>query len=136
MSTGSFASAINAEIAQWMAANHPSVPVAWENGPAIDQDAVGPIWLDVQIVWQGGKSVTTGTRPRGRDYGVVRTTVYTRDGEGTAQTDEIVDGLRELLRSRRLGGAILDYPVRDRTTPPVLGWHRAALFTPFTLDSE
>jgi hypothetical protein len=134
MSTQSFRAAVVADIKAWMQANHPTVPVSWENGPPMDKDAAGTVFLDVEIRWHDAENVTVGTRPRGRDTGVIATNVYVKQGEGTLAADQLVDGLRELLRNRRLGGGALEYPRRS-TSPPMLGWHRAGLLTPFTLDS-
>lgn len=136
MSTEAFRAGVVTLIKDWMAANHPTVPVAWENGPAMDQDKVGPVWLDVEVRWLDGDNVTVGERPRGRDLGAVATTVYHRLGSGTQKPDKIIDGLRELLRNRRAGGGRLEFPRRSARTPPALGWYRAGLLTPFTLDSE
>jgi hypothetical protein len=135
MSTEAFRGAVNALIKDWMDANHSSIDVVYENGPAADQDKISSPWLDVSIRWHDGRNVALGGRGRGRDYGVLVTNVYTKEGEGSQASDQLVDGLRELLRNRNVGGGRLEFPARN-PSPPLLGWYRAGLQTPFTIDSE
>lgn len=134
MSTTDFRSAVQGEITAYMAANHSAIPIQWDNAEPLNQDKAGAIWLDVEVKFQDAKNVTTGGRPRGRDIGVVTTNVYLKVGEGTAAGDAVVEGLRELLRNRRLGGGTLEFPIRT-DPPPRLGWRLMGLKTPFRLDS-
>jgi hypothetical protein len=117
-----------------MTDNYPAVPVQWENGPPLDQDTCGPLWLDVSVKVLTGKNVTSGVRARGRENGVISTNLYVKAGEGLQQADAIVEGLRELLRNCRVGGGVLFFPVRGNP-PQMLGWYQLALKTPFYLDS-
>ncbi|VTU32269.1 hypothetical protein H4CHR_02978 [Variovorax sp. PBS-H4] len=133
MATEQFRSDANAAIEAWRLANFPDVPAFYENGPQPDELTVGPIWIDVSIRWYGAKLVTMGDRPLGRHTGVVSVNVFHREGEGTALPDQVIDSVKELLRARRLGAAVLYMPQRQIPTS-VDGWYKTGVFAPFTLD--
>lgn len=135
MSTEAFRAAVVTVIKGWLDTNHPDIDAVYENGPAPDQEQISSPWVDVCIKWDDAENVTTGLRPRGRDYGLVVANVFTREGEGTQKRDQLIDGLRELLRNTRVGGGVLNYPRRSSTPAPLLGWDRAGLQVPFYLDT-
>lgn len=136
MSIETFRGAVQAELETWLAANHPTLAVQWDNAETIDQTTVGSMWLDVRVKFDGGRNVGIGDQARalGRDRGTINTNLYVKVGEGTTAADQIVDGLRELLRNRRLGGATLEFPFFS-PLPDLLGWRQWGLRTPFRLDS-
>lgn len=134
MTIETFRGAVQSAVTTWMSANYPSVPLQLENADALDQDAVGVMWLDVEIKFFGGGNVTMGGRPRGRDHGTVNTNLYVKEGEGTLASDAIVEGLRELLRNRSIGGGVLSFPAYG-APPAALGWRQYGLKTPFRIDS-
>lgn len=134
MSIEAFRGAVQDEISTWMTANYPSVPVQFENADALNQDTAGAMWLDVETKFFGGGNVTMGGRPRGRDHGTVNTNLYVKEGEGTLASGPIVEGLRELLRNRVIGGATLSFPAYA-APPAALGWRQYGLKTPFRIDS-
>lgn len=133
MATEQFRKDAQEALEAWRVNNFPRINAFYENGPVPDEQTVGPIWIDCSIRWYGSKFVTVGERPRGRHTGVVATNVFYRQGEGTAQPDEVLDSIKELMRSRRLGAAVLYMPQRTIPTD-VDGWYKAGLITPFTLD--
>lgn len=133
MNTKDFRAAIFGEIQTWGAASFPTMPIIYENGPVPDEDKIGPVWLDVEIRWYGSKPLTIGEVVKGRYSGAVSTCVYYRDAMGTGQVDDIVDSLETLLQMRRIGTSIVRFP--ERTVPThLLGWYKAGLLFPFTLD--
>ena len=133
MATEQFRSDATEALEAWRLASFPDVPAFYENGPQPDEGTVGPIWIDVAIRWYGAKFVTVGTRPRGRHTGVLSTNVYFREGEGVALPDQVIDSIKELMRGRRLGAAVLYMPQRQIPTN-IDGWYKVGLLTPFTLD--
>lgn len=133
MNTKDFRAAVFSAIQTWGAANFPTLPIVWENGPVPDEDKIGPIWLDVEIRWYGGKSLGIGNVISGRHSGAVSVQVYTRGAQGTGASDDVVDSLETLLKNQRLGTSILGFP--QRTVPTNLrGWYKTGLLVPFTLD--
>ena len=133
MSTETFRSAVNAELVAWQAAGFPTLPLIFENGPAPDEDKIGRIWLDAEIRWYGGMIVSVGSKPLTRDTGALSFMCYYKDGEGTKQSDQIVDSLADRFEARRLGGAFLK--AKQRTVPTHLrGWYKTGILVPFTLD--
>jgi len=133
MKTKEFRSAIADEILAWSAAAAPGVPLVWENGPVPDEDKIGPIWIDISIRWYGGQTLTIGEVIQGRHTGVVSVQIFTREGEGTGQADELLDSLTDTLGSRRFGTSHVKFP--QRTTPTDhLGWYKVGLLFPFSLD--
>lgn len=135
MATEQFRSDVQATLEAWRLDAFPDIPAFFENGPLPDEATVGPIWIDVAIRWYGGKFVTVGERPRGRHTGVVSTNVFYREREGTALLDRVIDSIKELMRARRFGPAVLYMPQRTIATE-VDGWHKTGLITPFTLDDK
>ena len=131
--TALFRQAVNAEIETWRLATHPTVFAAYENGPVPDESVVGPIWIDCDIRWYAAKVAAMGARPMGRHTGTILTNVYYRAAEGTGPVDAMLDEIKELLRTRRLGGAVLMMPARTISTD-FQGWYKSGLLTPFTLD--
>ena len=131
--TALFRQAVNAEIETWRVANHPTIFAAYENGPTPDEATVGPIWIDCDIRWYSARLASMGVRPLGRHAGTILTNVYFRDAEGTGPVDAMLDEIKELLRARRLGGAVLSMPARTISTD-FHGWYKSGLLTPFTLD--
>ncbi|MBT2326743.1 hypothetical protein J7E62_31000 [Variovorax paradoxus] len=133
MATQQFRSDAQAALEVWRLANFPQIEAFYENGPEIDEAKVGEIWIDCAIRWYGAKLVAMGERPRGRHTGVLSVNVYYREGEGTTLPDQVLDSVKELMRSRRLGAAVLYMPQRQIPTE-VDGWYKSGLLTPFTLD--
>lgn len=132
MSTKDFRAAVAGEIQTWAAASYPTLPVVYENGPSADEDAIGPIWLDMEIRFYGGSIASVGVTPRMRQTGAVSLQVYYKEASGTGLSDDIVESLCTLLQARRLGGAVLLAP--QRTVPSHLnGWYRTGVLIPFTL---
>lgn len=132
MSTKAFRAAVAAEIQTWAAANYPTLPVVYENGPSADEDSIGPIWLDMEIRFYGGNVASFGETPRMRQTGAISLQVYYKESNGTGLSDEIADSLCSLLQARRMGGAVLLAP--QRTVPSHLnGWYRTGVLLPFTL---
>lgn len=133
MKTKEFRTAVVDEILEWAAAAAPTLPIIWENGPVPDEDKIGPIWLDVSIRWYGGQTLTIGEVIKGRHTGVVSLQIFSREGQGTADPDTLIDSLTDALASRRLGTATIKFP--QRTTPTDrLGWYKVGLLFPFSLD--
>ena len=100
-----------------------------------DEDKIGSPWLDVEIRWYGAKPMSVGEVVAGRHSGAVSVNVYCRDASGTGSADDIIDSLETLMRTRRLGTAVLKFP--QRTVPTCLkGWYKTGLLAPFTLDRQ
>lgn len=132
MTPKEFRASVFGEIQAWAAANFPTVPVIYENGPAPDEDRIGPIWLDVEMRWYGGSVASIGSPVRTRHSGAVSAMCFYRAGEGTDEPDTLIDSLSALLQARRLGSGILEAP--QRAVPTYLrGWFKTGIFIPFTL---
>lgn len=133
MDTKDFRAAVFSEIETWALANFPAVPFIFENGPVPDEDKIGPTWVDVSIRWYGSQPMGIGEVVTGRHSGVVSLQVYHRQGLGSGLPDDIIDGVEPLLKTRRIGTAILYFPQRNVPTD-IKGWYKAGCFFPFTLD--
>jgi hypothetical protein len=132
MTPKEFRAAAFAEVQAWAAANFPAMPVLYENGPTPDEDAMGAIWLDIEIRWYGSTVAAIGTPPRVRHTGALSAMCFYRSGEGTDEPDSVVDSLSEYLQARRLGAGVLE--AAQRTVPTnVRGWFKSGVFIPFTL---
>lgn len=133
MSTESFRSAVNAELVAWQQANFPTLPLIFENGPAPDEQSIGLIWLDAEIRWYGGVIASVGAAPLTRNTGALSFMCYYKDGEGTQQSDQVIDSLANRFKARRLGGGVLLAP--QRTVPTHLrGWYKTGILIPLRLD--
>lgn len=133
MSTEQFRALVTERVLEW-AASRPTLPIAYENGPVIDEKTVGPIWLDLQLRFYGGNLVAMGERPLGRHSGTISAMVFHRIAAGTGDPDRICDELIELFRAKRIGRGLTQMP--QRTVPTdFLGWYKTGLLVPFTLDS-
>lgn len=131
-STQTFRALVFGEIQTWAAANFPTVPVVYENGPVPDQDTIGPVWLDVSLRWYGAAIASLGAAPRTRDTGALSVNCFYREGFGTQVPDQIIDSLRTTLAGRRLGSGTLWAP--QRTAPTNLnGWMKTGIVLPFSL---
>lgn len=133
MTTKEFRSAVFARILDWQTTAFPNLPVITENSPGPDQCTIGSIWLDCEVRWYGASNITLGESPIGRHTGAVAAMVYFRRGEGTAQPDDIVDGLIALLKNKHLGRATLQFPQRVAPTD-LKGWYKVGILVPFYLD--
>lgn len=132
MTSKEFRAAVFSEIQTWAAANYPTLPVLYENGPTPDEDKIGPMWLDVELRWYGGSVASVGTTPRMRQTGAISAMCFYRTGEGTEEPDGIIDSLGAYLQVRRLGAGILEAP--QKTVPTHLrSWFKTGMFLPFTL---
>lgn len=132
MNTKDFRAAVFGDIQAWGAANFPTLPVVWENGPVPDEDKIGPIWLDVEIRWYDGSVAALGSSPRTRDFGAVSLACFYKTGEGTKAPGQLIDSVSSLLQARRFGSAVTG--ARKRTVPTNLrGWHKTGVLIPFTL---
>ena len=132
MTTKEFRAAVFAEIQAWAAANFPTLPVLFENGPTPDEGAMGAIWLDVELRWYSSRVAAIGNPPRMRHSGAVSAMCFYRSGEGTGGPDDVIDSLGGFLQARRLGAGILEAP--QRTVPTNLrGWFKVGILLPFTL---
>jgi Bacteriophage related domain of unknown function len=133
MNTKEFRAAVFGAIQTWGNANFPSLPIVYENGPVPDEDKIGPIWADVSVRWYGSTSLTVGEVVKGRHQGVISVLVFSREGQGTAQPDEILDSLSSALASVRLGSSTIRFP--EHYTPTNhMGWYKVGLMFPFQLD--
>lgn len=134
MNTKEFRAAVFGELATWGAASFPSLVLIYENGPVPDEDKIGPIWLDCEIRWYGSQGLSLGSLPfTGRHSGTISTQVYYRSAQGTGAVDDIIDSLETLLKTRRIGTSIVQFPQRTVSTN-MRGWYKAGLLFPFTLD--
>lgn len=132
MTSEEFRAAVFADIRDWAAANFPTLPVIYENGPVPDEDKIGPIWLDVEIRWYEGSVAALGSNPRTRDFGAVSLACFYKTGEGTKAPGQVIDSASALLQTRRIGAAVLG--ARKRTVPTYMrGWHKTGVLIPFTL---
>ena len=132
MTSEEFRSTIFSEIRDWVSVEFPTLPVVYENGPQPDEDAIGPIWLDVEIRWYDGSVAAFGEAPRTRDFGAVSLACFYKTGEGTKTPGEVIEGLSSLLQVRRFGAAVTG--ARQRTVPThLLGWYKVGVLIPFTL---
>lgn len=122
-----------AEIEAWRAANFPGVDAVYENGPAPEESKISSPWLDVEIVWYGGALTSVGSPANGRLTGAVAVRCFTREGEGTAAAESILDSLTPVLSSLRVAGANLSFP-QHNTPTRALGWYKRGLLFPFKLD--
>lgn len=127
---------VQGHVDAWHTSNYPDLPVFYEGAELPDQDNIGPRWLDVCVKYMDGEEVTVGNRPRVRDVGTVKLMLYTRQGEGTQLSDQILSSLREYFRTNnRAGNAKLGGP-RPHSAPAALGWLKAGLLIPFKSDIE
>ena len=132
MSTEAFRSALHQRIADWGAANYPTTPIFYENGPTPDEDKVGPLWLDVTVRFYGGTVASVGAKPMLRQSGALSVVCFYREASGTARTDQVIDSLCLEMQARRIGGGTLWAP--QRTVPTfLLGWYKTGILLPFTL---
>lgn len=131
--TKQFRAAVFGEIQTWAAANFPTLPIIYENGPVPDEDKIGPIWLDVEVRWYGARPLALGEGGSGRHSGAISANVFYREASGTGLADDVIDSLELTFRTRRIGSAIVNFP--QRTVPTNLkGWYKTGLLFPFTLD--
>ena len=128
-----FRKAVNGELETWRQGAFPDLQAFYENGPTPPEGLMDAIWMDASIRWYSAKEVTVGTRPRGRHIGTILTNVYFRKSEGTDKPDELLGAIKELLRTRHLGGGVLSMPQRTISTD-FFGWYKSGLLTPFKLD--
>lgn len=134
MNTKEFRAAVFGELQTWGAANFPTLPIIYENGPVPDEDKIGSIWLDCEVRWYGSTGLSLGSLPfTGRYTGTISTQVYYRSAQGTGAVDDIIDSLETLLKTRRIGTSIVQFPQRTVSTN-LRGWYKAGLLFPFTLD--
>jgi hypothetical protein len=127
-----FRAAVNNEINAWATSNFPTIPVIYENGPVPDEDAIGPIWLDVEVRWYGAHNATLGVMPRVRHSGAVSVSCLHRGGEGTDQPDTLIDSISTYLQNRRLSAGVTE--AAQRTVPTSLrGWYKTGTLIPFLL---
>lgn len=133
MSTQDFRSVVFGLIDAYMTSNHPGVPVMYENGPEVDEEVAGNLFLVVELRFYSGRLMEVGQGARGRSSGAIAISAYARQATGTAQTDEIIDTMIEMLRSRRIASGLTRMP--QRTVPnPIKGWYETGILVPFTVD--
>lgn len=133
MSVESFRSAVHSAIESWRVANFPDTDCAYENGPVPEEAVVSTPWLDVEVKWYGGTNLGVGQPKSGRFSGVVSVRCYTREGTGTAATDQLLDSLAFALSGKRMQGGTLLFP-QPYTPTKALGWYKRGLMFPFKLD--
>lgn len=132
MTTKDFRGAVWAALETWGAANFPTMPIIYENGPAPDEVSIGPIWLDAEIRWYSGSIASVGVNPRTRDTGSIALMVHYKESEGTSLSDDVIDSLAVLFKPQRLGGGKLG--AKQRTVPnPFKGWYTTGILIGFTL---
>ena len=133
MSTEAFRSAAFGAIDAYMNANHPGVFVMYENGPEVDEESVGDIFVEVSLRFYGAALSEVGPNSRSRHMGAISVDVYAKQATGTAAAGAIVSGVMQLLRSKRLGPGLTRAP--QRTVPNSLkGWYVTGTLVPFTVD--
>lgn len=135
MSTEAFRSAVFGAIDAFMSAHHPGVFVAYENGPEVDVETVGDLFVDVSLRFYGAALAEVGPNARSRHMGAVSVDVYAKQATGTAASGDIVAGVMRLLKSKRMGPGLTRAP--QRTVPNTLkGWYVTGTLVPFTVDES
>ena len=135
MSTKAFRSAVFGAIDEFMQASHPGIFVMYENGPQVDEEAVGDIFVDVSLRFYGARMVEVGLGGRSRHSGAVSVTVYSRQADGTEVPDDLLENLIELLARQRYGVGFTT--AAQRTVPDVVkGWYRTGVLIPFMVTTR
>lgn len=133
MSYQQFQSEVVSLIEAWQQANFPATDLCVDNGPLPEEDKVSSPWVDVSFRPYGGKSLAVGGVKAGRINGVVAVSIFTRQGDGTAQATRMQESLIQELSDKRVAGGNLAFP-----TPflPIQarGWFKLGLMFPFYVD--
>lgn len=135
MSTQNFVNAVFGDLATLMAAEFPTTPVLYENGPEVDEASVGDMFLDAEVRWYGANLVTMELNPTGRHTGAISLQVFYKQAGGTAEAGALVDRLIAEFKSKRIGGGITKMPQRSVPTN-LKGWYKSGVFVPFHLDDR
>ena len=116
------------------AANHPTLPVFWDNALEIDPDATGSPFVRVTIEFDDARQLTINGVPERRVDGEIVFSIFTKKGSGTRTTLALVDFLETEFKYVTTG------PVK--TSTPYLapkddrgGWVNQDVLVPFFFDS-
>lgn len=117
----------------FMTATYPDIVVMYENGPEIDDESVGSIFMDVSIRFYSANPAEVGPHARTRHTGAIAVDVYAKQATGTALAGQLLQGISHTLRRKRLGPGLTR--ATQRTVPDTIkGWYKSGTLTPFTAD--
>lgn len=135
MNTEDFRAAVFQAISDHMAANHPTIDTAWENGPELDEALVSSVFIDVELRFYSAILSEVGQGSPSRHSGAVSIKVYAKQSTGTAEAGSVCTGLESLLKSRRFASGLTKAP--QRLVPNTYkGWYSTGVLVPFTIDTK
>ena len=136
MSLREFRRDLFTEIENWRQANFPNIKIIYENDSPIDESETmenAEPWMDVHLRFFGGKATSLGPSAPRRHMGSVSLSFYQRRGEGTADTDDLIDSFGKHFSSRRIGRGLL-HTHEIAIATDFFGWYKSGLFIPLHFD--
>ena len=97
-------------------ADHPEIPVFYEDTVAVSLDDAGSMFLTVSIPMTDAVRMGIDSAPCTEAFGEVVFRLFTKAGGGVRSSLVVFDYLTTLMKYRRLGDIALDVPVPGRTT--------------------
>jgi len=115
-------------------AQHPTLPVFWENTLAVNLDTVGTQFLRIEIDFDDAHQLTINDAPEHRTYGHVYFTVFVKEGAGSRSALVLFDSLSDLVKFQAAQRFVFGVPTPGRRDARD-GWMSYELRAPFFFDS-
>lgn len=115
-------------------AQHPDLPVFWENTLTVDLDTVANPFLRIEIDFDDAHQLTINDMPEHRTYGHVYFTVFAKEGTGSRNALVLFDSLSDLVKFKSDARFVFGVPTPGRRDARD-GWVSYELRAPFFFDS-
>ena len=136
MSIKEFRGAVFEEVDAWQRANFPDLRIVYQNAPDYDEsEATAKPWADVELNFYAGTATSLGADAKGRHHGTLTLSLYHRKGEGTADTDDLLDSFSKHFRLKRIGGGLLKMPKYVQSNE-FKGWYTGGVVVPCHFDEN
>jgi hypothetical protein len=114
---------------------YPELAVVYDNGP-FDWNNPPALFLQCNVIWDGGDQINLALRPKTRYHGLVELTVHAKVGTGVRPQLQVLGWLAEHLGYKNAGLARLQAPRPDPVPVSAKGWAFQSICVPFHCDTQ
>lgn len=122
--------ALVARVVSVLQVNAPTLPVIWDNAPAVDITSIGPSFVQVEVGFDDVDLATAGDDLVDHVMGTVGFRVFQKEFEGTRPVFVLMDVLNTQLRHLNVSGIATGSPYPGRREDRD-GWLSFEFLLPF-----
>lgn len=115
--------------------NHPTLPIFWENTLEVDLNAVGNLFVRIELDFDDAMQMTINDIPEHQTFGTVYFTVFMKEGTGTRESLILMQSFTDVVKYQMTPTFVFTTPRPGKKDGPRDGWISQELVAPFWFDS-